>query len=139
MAKPYIHAKSSAKRFGGKLEDYLPVHDFLDSSKAFVADSRHRALLHSTFGIFLCEKVFGHIIKNSDGKEVSVRDIAEQHILEDFHFKFIPTPQDYLENMELQPWMVNAISGEPNSAKKAKFSLKGKTLTLKSSEVTIVH
>jgi len=138
MAKPYVHAKSSAKRFGGTLEPYLPIHDFLDSSKAFVADSRHRALLHSTFGIFLCEKVFGHVIKNSEGREVSVRDIAEQHILEDYRFKFIPTPQDYLEHMQIQPWMMNAIADMPNSAKKAKCNLKGKKITLRASEITIV-
>jgi len=38
-----------------------------------------------------------------------VRSIAEQHILEDFRNKFIPTLQDYLSNMKLLPWMDNAI------------------------------
>ena len=34
-------------------------------------------------------------------------------------FKFIPTTQDYLENMELLPWMNNAMGGTtPNSCKK---------------------
>jgi hypothetical protein len=29
MAHPLEHAQSSAKKFGGKLEDYLPIHNWL--------------------------------------------------------------------------------------------------------------
>lgn len=101
--KPYLHSKNSATRFGGKPEDYQSIHDFIDSSKAHFADMRHRALLHSSFGIYLAEQVFGITIKNSDGRTVSVRDIAEKHVLEDLGR--IPSVQDYLQHMELQPWM----------------------------------
>lgn len=31
---PYIHAELSAKRFGGVPEDYLDIHELMDSSKA---------------------------------------------------------------------------------------------------------
>lgn len=67
-------------------------------------DVRHRALLHNSFGIFLVEKVFGHYITNSDGKDVPVREIAERHIIEDLGF--IPTPQDWLKCISLKaiPW-----------------------------------
>jgi hypothetical protein len=27
MANPLIHSKSSVKRWGGKVEDYLPIHE----------------------------------------------------------------------------------------------------------------
>ena len=54
-------------------------------------------------------------IKNSDGKKIHVRDIAEQHILEDFRMKFIPTLSDFLSNMKLLPWMNNAISSIQSS------------------------
>ena len=81
--KPYIHAKNSAKAFGGAPEDYLPIHDFLDSSKAHFPDMRHPALLHSSFGIYIAERVFGPYITNSEGKKVQVRDIAEKHVIED--------------------------------------------------------
>ena len=64
--KPWIHAKSSAKKFGGEPEDYLPIHDFMDSSKSAHADVRHRCVLHSAFGIYIVEKVFGTNIKNSN-------------------------------------------------------------------------
>ncbi len=54
------HAKSSAAKLGGVPEDYYRIHEFIDSSKLFLPDWRHRALLHSTFGIFLAERyVFG--------------------------------------------------------------------------------
>lgn len=103
MAKPYIHAKSTAKKHGGAPEDYLEIHDFMDSSKSAHATAKHRAILHSAFGIFIVEKVFGHNITNSDGKLVSVRDIAEQHVMEDLGQ--IPSLDDYLKHMELAPWM----------------------------------
>jgi hypothetical protein len=104
MAHSYHHAKSSAKRFGGNPEDYLAVHDFLDSSKSAYADFRHRAVLHSTFGIFICEKVFGHTITNSAGKQVPVRVIAEQHVKED-HNGIIPTVEQWLHSIKMEPWM----------------------------------
>ena len=106
--KPHLHANASVHLYGGKPEDYLAVHNFIDSSKAHMADVRHRAILHSSFGIFICEQVFGVTITNSDGKQVSVRDIAEEHILQDLGR--IPSVQDYLGNMRMQPWMSGSAS-----------------------------
>lgn len=103
MAKPMIHAKLDVKRYGGKVSDYLPIHDFMDSSKAHIADHRHRALYHNSNGPFLCERIFGHVIINADGREVSVRDIAEKHIIDDLGW--IPSVQDYLCLMQRQEWM----------------------------------
>jgi hypothetical protein len=101
--KPYQHALITVKHFGGKPEDYMPIHDFLDSSKAHFPDMRHRALLHSSFGIFICEQVFGTNIKNSDERLVSVRDIAEKHVIEDMGT--IPTVQDYLQHLPMLDWL----------------------------------
>lgn len=42
MAHPLKHTQSSVKRFGGKPEDYLAIHNWFDESKAFLADFRHR-------------------------------------------------------------------------------------------------
>jgi len=53
MAHPLKHAQNSARKFGGKPEDYLPIHSWFDESKAFLADFRHRALRHHAEGIFL--------------------------------------------------------------------------------------
>ena len=101
--KPYIHAQNSVRAFGGKVEDYLPIHDFLDESKAHFPDMRHRALLHSSWGIYLAERVFGHAIKNGDGRLVQTRDIAEKHVIEDMGR--IPTVQDYLQGMPMYDWL----------------------------------
>jgi hypothetical protein len=41
-----------------------------------------------------------------------VKDVGEYHILEDFKMRFIPSVQDYLENMVMQDWMNNG-AGSP--------------------------
>lgn len=121
MANAHIHSKSSVHRFGGKIEDYLDIHMKMDCSKAYVADNRHRALTHTNFWIHeVMIPIFGYTIKNSDGKDISVKDICEQHILEDFAMKFIPTAQDYIENMDFKDWMQNGIKDTPSSFKKIK-------------------
>ena len=117
--KPYLHAKSSVKRFGGSTEDYIDIHNFMDSSKGAIGDCRHRALTHTTWFLSnVLERVFGLNITLANGKEVSVRDVGEQHILEDFGGKYIPTPQDFLANMPIEPWMVNGREGCPHSSSK---------------------
>lgn len=101
--KPHLHSKASVHKYGGIEKDYQEIHDFIDSSKCAHPDIRHRALLHSSFGIYIVEKVFGIVIINSSNKEVSVRDIAEDHIIQDLGF--IPSVEKYLNNMTIQPWM----------------------------------
>jgi hypothetical protein len=114
--KANVHAESSAKSFGGVAADYLAIHQFMDSSKAVVADHRHRALTHNTWFIaVVLPRVFGETIKNSEGKEVSVRDIGEQHVLEDFRGKFIPSGQDWLTCMNYAEWMNNGATLPPSS------------------------
>jgi hypothetical protein len=54
-------------------------------------------------------------ITNSAGRQVSVRDIGEQHVLEDFNKRFIPSAQDYLQEMEFKDWMLNGKTGTPSS------------------------
>lgn len=102
--KPWIHASNSVRRYGGQVEDYLKIHDWFDQTKAAWADVRHRAVLHSTFGIYICEQVFGTTLTNSDGKVVQVRDVAEDHVAEDFGGK-IPTIEGWLKGLPLEPWM----------------------------------
>lgn len=101
--KPLIHARISAKTHGGKVEDYMAIHEFIDHSKSNVADVRHRSMLHSAWGIYVVSQVFGNVMTNSDGKEISVRDIAEEHVLQDLGF--IPTMQDWIGEMPIKGWM----------------------------------
>lgn len=83
MAHPYHHALSSAKKWGGTVEDYIRIHDWFDGSKEIIADFRHRALRHHAEGIFMAEIIFGSTTTLSTGRVVPVRWIGEQHVLED--------------------------------------------------------
>ena len=113
MAKPWVHAVSSAKKFGGKPDDYLEIHVFLDRSKGAIADNRHRALTHTSWFIMeVLPRVFGETFRNSDDKVVSTRDVGEQHVIEDLGC--IPTPQDYLQLVPVADWMNGR--GRPPSA-----------------------
>lgn len=101
---PHHHAMTSVKVWGGKVEDYVAIHDWFDATKEVFADARHRALRHHSQGIFECERVFGRIIINSDGREVPVRYIGEQHVKEDCGGR-IPTVADWFTHINVQPWM----------------------------------
>jgi hypothetical protein len=103
MAHPLEHAKNSARKFGGVPEDYLAVHQWFDESKALFADVRHRALRHHSEGIFMAERIFGVTIRNSNGKDIPVRYLGEQHVREDLGR--IPSFQDWATHLVLQPWM----------------------------------
>lgn len=102
----YRHAQASARKWGGVAEDYLPIHEMIDGSKQSFGDVRHRALLHNTWGVWLVQEVFGRVItvrREHGSVEVAVREIAEDHILEDLGF--IPSPGDWLNHMNLVAWM----------------------------------
>jgi hypothetical protein len=69
-----------------------------------------RLLTHNTwFAYHIIPKIFGYNITNSDGKSIDTVDIAMLHIAEDFRMKFVPTPQDYLKHLDVQPWMCNGV------------------------------
>ncbi len=106
MAHSYIHAKSSAKRFGGSPEDYLEIHTWFDATKEYEATFRHRALRHHTHGIFEAEHVFGPMLKLSNGREVPTRVVSEQHVKEDFS-GFIPSPDLWLRSIPKADWMTD--------------------------------
>jgi len=119
MSSPHIHAISSAKKFGGNMEDYIHLHEKMDCSKAYISDNRHRVLTHTMFWVKeVMVPLYGSTLTNSDGKLVSVKDVCEQHILEDFRQRFIPTPQDFIQEMEYKQWMQNGAGRPPTSCQK---------------------
>jgi hypothetical protein len=59
MASAITHARSSQRRWGGEVEDYLAIHQWFDETKAFIGDFRHRALRHHALGIMECIEKFG--------------------------------------------------------------------------------
>lgn len=103
MVNPYHHAVSSVRRWGGKWQDYIAIHAWFDESKSHFADIRHRALRHHSEGIFLMESIFGPTLTNSDGRVIPTRYVGEQHVKEDLGW--IPTVKDWLQHMDVQPWM----------------------------------
>jgi hypothetical protein len=106
----WYHAQSAARKWGGTPEDYLPIEEFIDSSKKIIGDSRHRSIYHHTEGCWLVQSIFGSnlIIDKGSGKLVRVptRLIAERHIIEDLGW--LPSPADYIKSMSLATWMSGA-------------------------------
>jgi hypothetical protein len=106
MGHCYHHALSSVKKWGGVADDYLPLHQWFDESKAITADFRHRALRHHAEGIFMLERFFGVTITISTRRVVPVRLIGEQHVVEDIGF--IPSFADWVRCIRPEPWMGRA-------------------------------
>lgn len=102
------HAQSSVKRFGGGVDDYINIHSFIDSSKFYIPDKRHRLLLHNTWGINLVQEKFGIYFKNSQGVLIPTRLVAEQHVLEDL--RHIPTLEKCMKDLPLYNWLGGRIS-----------------------------
>ena len=103
MAHPYHHARSSVKKWGGVVEDYLAIHQWFDESKAILADFRHRALRHHAEGIFMAERVFGVTVTLSTGRVIPTRWVGEQHVREDLGR--IPSFVDWARTIRAEPWM----------------------------------
>lgn len=103
---PWKHAESTAVKWGGHASDYIEIHNWLDETKQYTGDWRHRALRHHSAGVQWAIDKFGHALVNSAGKEIPVKMIVEQHITEDCGY--IPTPSDYLEPLlkHPEPWML---------------------------------
>ena len=47
-------------------------------------------------------KVFGEIITNAEGKQISIYDIGIQHVTEDVGF--VPTVDDWFEHFNEEEW-----------------------------------
>jgi len=101
---PLDHAKTSASLWGGKPEDYLPVHEWMDAPKEHFGDWRHRAMRHHSQGIFECERVLGRTIQLSNGRTAMTRYVAEQHVREDCA-GIIPSMSDWFRNIKREGWM----------------------------------
>lgn len=106
MATPYHHAVSSAKRWGGKWEDFAAIHEWFDATKELHGDFRHRALRHHAHGIFECERTFGRTLTLSSGRTIPVRWVAERHVVEDLGR--IPALGDWLSRVRPAPWMTRS-------------------------------
>jgi hypothetical protein len=91
------HSLLSQRKFGGQPSDYLHIHKFIDSSKLFYYNSKHRMLLHNLYGVELCAELFSDFIINSDKMAILVRDIAVEHCKEDLD-GYMPVLQDWFKD-----------------------------------------
>ena len=111
MSHPLLHSKSSVKKFGGKVEDYIHLHNWMDETKAWVGHSYHRMFRHHSDGIFEMEKIFGSSFVNSDEKVVYTRYVGEQHVKEDC-FDYIPSAREWIQaiqNKQKPMWMTRTL------------------------------
>jgi hypothetical protein len=102
-------ANNSARRHGGEPASYLPIHELLDSPLAHDGnhDARATVLLHNTFGIALCEMVFGHylVVGEGDGmRRVPTRYIARDHVERECG-RVVSTLDTCLDSLKTLPWM----------------------------------
>jgi hypothetical protein len=108
MAHPHKHAKSSVKKWGGVVGDYIHIHNWFDETKAWIGHSKHRLFRHHSEGIFQCERIFGEYFTNSDDKIVYTRYVGEQHVKEDCFGK-IPSAKEWVDNINNSTppeWMI---------------------------------
>lgn len=103
MAHPYHHSLSSVKKWGGEVDDFMPLHSWFDQSKEITTDFRDRALRHHAEGVFMLETIFGPTIAHSTGRVTPTRWVGEQHVREDLGF--IPSFADSARSMRPEPWM----------------------------------
>src|SRR5262249_575726 len=84
MAHPLYHSTTSARTFGGEPGDYLPLHSSMDQSKGPPASPPLRVVVRNAGGIFAAGRVPGvTCTRASDGRELLVRPVLEQHVVED--------------------------------------------------------
>mgnify|MGYP003587495183 CR=1 FL=1 len=57
-------------------------------------------------------------IINSDGKRVDTVDVALLHVAEDYRMKGVPSIQDIVQHIDIQPWMVNGAKPIPSGTSK---------------------
>lgn len=89
------HCNISVRKFGGIENDYFEVHKFVDSSKLFYFNVKHRLLLHNLYGVDVGIKKFGDTLTNSNGEVLLVRDIIAEHLKEDLSGQ-VPSLNEWL-------------------------------------------
>ena len=103
MAHPYHHALSSVKKWGGKVEDFMDIHEWFDRSKEIYPGFQHRALRHHGEGVYMAATIFGPTLTLSTGRIIPTRWVGEQHVKEDLGF--IPSFADWARAIRPEPWM----------------------------------
>jgi hypothetical protein len=86
--QPWKHAKATARRNRRRWENDLPIHEFMDLTKASCPDLRHRLVLHNAdLGPELAAAAFP--------ERPDARDIALAHVFQDLGC--LPSLADWLD------------------------------------------
>ena len=104
---PFDHARSSARSFGGRWEDYYPLHSWFDASKAVLCHVTHRAMRHHEEGIAEAVTLFGATIVNRDRTAISTAALGRQHIAEDC--AHLPRAADWLAGFAAPDWLPTSL------------------------------
>ena len=92
--RPWQHAKSTAGR-NADWRQYLPIHEFLDSTKVACPDLRHRMILHNVdLGPAVAAMAFP--------ERNDARAIALQHVKEDLGGT--PLLLDWIDTCDVSKW-----------------------------------
>jgi len=101
--KPLQHARISAHRYGGRWQDWIAIHDWIDRSKMIFPSMQHRMFLHSDFGEWLIIRIHGESIEAEDGTVISTRDLFRDHQVEDLGR--VVTLAEWLREIDAGYWM----------------------------------
>ena len=96
-----VHAKNSARKYGGKPSDYIGYHRFMDQCKIRLFDVRHRLITHNTWFIGLALRILNRKILNSDGVTVDARSVLEDHVREDMAGR-LPTLEENFRSIKAE-------------------------------------
>ena len=94
-----IHARNSARKYGGKPSDYIGYHHFMDQCRSRLFDVRHRLITHNTWFIGIALRILNAEIRNSDGKIVDARSVLEDHVREDMGGR-LPTLEENFRSIK---------------------------------------
>jgi hypothetical protein len=79
--RPWQHARASAARGGRAWSDDLPIHEFVDRTKASLADLRHRMILHnSDLGPALAARAFAALAHAEEVARAHAREDLGAHV-----------------------------------------------------------
>lgn len=100
--RPWQHAKASAARGGRLWTDDLAIHEFVDSTKASLADLRHRMVLHNDdLGPTLAARAFAaHPHAERVAREHAREDLGEDVSLRWWLARCDPTRLPRVRNRE---------------------------------------
>lgn len=100
-------ARRAVSRFGGTVDDHLPLHAWFLETAAWADGPRHLAFRHHAFGAFEAEERFGPAI-GWDGGSIATRIAAEIHIRH--VLGRVPPASSWLRRIRGQRWMMRAAA-----------------------------